>query len=393
MNVTLPALHKAQTSIGKSRARFRVVCCGRRFGKTRLAIVLALAEALQGGAVMWIAPSYDKAKIGWRLFEELCIQIPGAKINRGDHRLVFPGGGWINVLSADTQGGLRGEGLTLVIVDECAHIRNFMDIWEQEIRPSLTDRKGGAIFISTPKGFNHFYEFFRKADNSTAWQSWQLPSSLNPFLDPAELADAKKELPALVYRQEYDAEFVQLAGAMFRREWFEIIDQPPEITMYSRHWDIAASKSTQADMSSGSKVGMDKDGNGYILDVIRGRWEYPALLRIIAQTAQADGIQVRQSVETGGTQKGVLDLLLAEPVLAGIPFRGLVPTSDKIVRANSWLARAEQGRIKLIRGDWNGAWLDEVCSFPEGEHDDQVDSTSGAFSDLTDGGFEILFGA
>jgi predicted phage terminase large subunit-like protein len=374
-------MHKAQAEIQNSDARFRVVCCGRRFGKTRLAVTLALAEMLQGGAVLWIAPTHDKAMIGWRLFEELAGQIPGAIIQRGSGRIEY-GGGWIAVRSADSEGGLRGEGMSLVVVDEAAHIRELERIWQQEIRPALTDRKGRALFISTPGGFNYFYDLFRMADKDSDWQSWQLPSSANPFLDPAEIESARRELPALVFRQEYGAEFVQLSGAMFRREWFEIVERAPMLNAQARHWDLAATQKTTGDYSAGVKIGMADDGTVYVLDVVYGRWEWPALIRIISQTARADGSAVLQSVETAGVQRGMLDLLRAEPGLADISFRGVTPLADKIARANTWLARAEQGKVKLLRGEWNSAWLDEICAFPEAEHDDIVDATSGAFNSL-----------
>jgi len=385
MNITLPALHPRQAEIAHSEARFRVVCCGRRFGKTRLAVVLALAELLQGGAVMWVAPSFSKTEIGWRLFEELCVQLPMVTVRRGERRLTVPGGSWLSALSADSEGGLRGEGASLVIVDECAHVRDFTRIWETEIRPSLTDRKGRAVFISTPAGFNHFFELYRLGENgdNPEWKSWQLPSSENPFLDPTEIEAARKQLPALVFRQEYGAEFVQLIGAMFFRTYFEIVERHPALVTQARHWDLAASVKTQADYSAGARIGLDVDGNVYILDCVRGRWEWPALVRIIAQTALADGGDVQQSIETGGTQKGMLDLLLAEPSLAATSFRGITPVADKIARANTWLARAEQNKVKLLRGNWNAAWLDEICAFPEAEYDDMVDATSGAFATIS----------
>lgn len=393
MNITLPALHAKQSEIAHNPARYKVVDCGRRWGKTRLAVILAMAEMLKGGAVMWVAPSYDKANIGWRLFEELCIQLPMVNVMRGERRITTAAGGWINVLSADSQGGLRGEGASLVIVDECAHVRDFMRVWEQELRPALTDRKGKAVFISTPKGFNHFFELYRLGQTGGDWMSWQIPSSSNPFLDPKELESAAKDLPSLIYRQEYGAEFVQLAGAMFKREWFEIIETLPAMGKQSRHWDLAASQKTQADYTAGVKVGMTDTGDAIIQDVVHGRWDWASLVKVISQTALADGHGVSQTVETTGTQKGMLDLLLAEPSLAATPFRGINPVSDKITRANTWLARAEQHKVKLLRGAWNNAWLDEVCAFPESEHDDMVDGTSGAFTDLADTGFEILFGA
>jgi len=374
-------MHRAQAEIQSSNARFRVVCCGRRFGKTRLAVLIALAEMLQGGSVLWIAPTHDKAMIGWRLFEELVAQIPGVTVQRGNGRIEY-NGGWIAVRSADTEGGLRGEGLSLVVVDEAAHIRDLERIWQQELRPSLTDRKGRAVFISTPRGFNYFYDLFKMPERDADWQSWQFPSSANPFLDPAEIEAARRELPALVFRQEYLAEFVQLSGAMFRREWFEIVEGAPMLIAQVRHWDLAATSKTSGDYSAGVKVGLAADGTAYILDLVHGRWEWPTLLRIIGQTARADGPGVAQTIETAGVQRGMLDLLHAEPGLADIPFRGVKPLADKIARANTWLARAEQGKVKLLRGAWNAAWLDEVCAFPEAEHDDIVDATSGAFAGL-----------
>jgi predicted phage terminase large subunit-like protein len=367
--------------IAQSDARFRVVCCGRRFGKTRLAVLLSLAEMLQGGAVLWTAPTHDKAMIGWRLFEELAVQIPGVVVQRGSGRIEY-GSGWIAVRSADSEGGLRGEGLSLVVADEAAHIRDLERIWQQELRPSLTDRKGRALFISTPRGFNFFYDLFRTADRDAEWRSWQLPTLSNPFLDPAEIEAARRELPALVFRQEYMAEFVQLSGAMFRREWFEIVESVPTLTVQARHWDLAATSKTTGDYSAGVKVGLDADGTAYILDLVHGRWEWPALIRVIGQTARGDGPGVAQTIETVGVQRGMLDLLRAEPGLADIPFRGVTPLADKIARANTWLARAEQGKVKLLRAEWNAAWLNEICAFPEAEHDDIVDATSGAFSGL-----------
>ena len=267
ITVRLPALHKKQAEIASSPARFRVVCCGRRFGKTRLAVLLALDEALRGGAVMWVAPSFDKAMIGWRLFEELSMSLAGlVTLKRAERRIETVARGWISINSADSEGGLRGEGVSFVVVDEAAYIKNLQHIWETELRPALTDRQGRAVFISTPAGYNYFYDLFRMADSDSAWQSWQLPSSANPFLNAEELESARKQLPALVYRQGYEAEFVQLEGALFRREFFEIVDGEPAMERVARYWDLAASTKTLADYSAGVKVGMDKDGTVYVLD-------------------------------------------------------------------------------------------------------------------------------
>jgi len=306
-------------------------------------------------------------------------QIEVAKVNRAD-KMVMIGGGWAQVRSADSEGGIRGEGLDYVVFDEAAHTRNLKDIWEQEVRAALSDRRGHAMFISTPKGYNDFYELYKLAETDPDWHSWVVPSSENPYLDPSEIESAQRSLPALVFRQEYGAEFVQLAGAMFRREYFRIVDRSevPRLVDDVRFWDLAASTKTMADFTAGGRVGIDHDGNIWILDMFRRRVEWPELLRAFKVLATNDGGNIRQGVETAGTQRGFLDLLLAEPSLAGISLQGYTPEKDKITRAQPLLARAEQGKVYIVRADWTNALIDELCAFPETEHDDQVDALSGA---------------
>jgi predicted phage terminase large subunit-like protein len=387
MQVTMPPLHRGQRAIADDPSRFKVVACGRRYGKTRLGVSLCLAHALQNRAAWWIAPSYKIADVGWRLLTNLAVQIPGVGVKQGERRIEI-GRGWVQVRSADGEGGLRGEGLDFIVSDETAHIAHFDDIWQQELRPALSDRKGGAMFISTPKGYNHFWEMFNKVEQG--WRSFQHPSWDNPYLDPAEIEAAKRELPALVFRQEYGAEFVQLAGALFRREYFDVVDHAPFLDRQARFWDLASSTKTQADYTCGALVGIAGE-DVYILDVVRGRWEWPKAIVEIGKTARMDR-DIWQYIESGGTQKGMVDMLLAEPTLSNVPFTGVTPDKDKITRANPWLARAEQRHVHLVYGAWNKDFLDEVCGFPESEHDDQVDAVSGAVSALARANWFVLGG-
>jgi predicted phage terminase large subunit-like protein len=303
-------------------------------------------------------------------------QIPGAQPRLTERMIVYPGGGWVQVKSADNPATLRGEGLDLVVVDETAHIPKFVEAWQQSLRPALSDRQGRAIFISTPRGFNWFWELYKKAETEADWASFQHPTWDNPFIEPEEIESAKK-LPQLVFRQEYGAEFVQLAGALFRREWFQILQAVPNIS-YVRFWDLATSTKTSADFTVGVKTGLTNDASLIIADVVRGKWEWPQVVQIISQTALADGPGVVQGVETVGIQTGMYQTLMNEPALAGIAFRPVRVTKDKLTRALPWLARAEQRKVVLVQAEWNAAFLDEVCAFPEAQHDDQVDAVSGA---------------
>jgi predicted phage terminase large subunit-like protein len=370
--------------IAQSKTRFRVACAGRRFGKSRVGAVICIAAALQRHRAWWIAPNYPTAQVGWRTIQELAQQIPHAKIKLDDMRVTMPGGGWVQVRSAESPTSLRGEGLDLMVIDEAAHIPGLDDIWAQALRPALSDRRGGALFISTPKGHNEFYELYQNAETSAEWACWQFPTSANPHIAPTEIEAAKAQLPALVFRQEYGAEFVQLTGAMFRREYMDVIDNAPPC-QYVRAWDIAVTTKSSGDYTCGALCGLADDGRLVIADMVRGRWEWPDAVKIIARTARSDGQSVVQAIETVGTQTGMLQTLMRDPMLVDIAFRPASVHSDKITRVMPWLARAEQGKLALVRGAWNAALIDECCSFPEGEHDDQVDAVSAACNQLTEG--------
>lgn len=215
--VILPPLHRGQREIVSSPARFKVAACGRRFGKTRLGSALCLEAALRGGVAWWVAPTYPIASVGWRGIQTLARQVPGADIRQGDREIRFPGGGWLQVRSADDPDSLRGEGLDLAVLDECAFMREAA--WTQALRPALADKRGRALFLSTPKGRNWFYHLYLRGqdDGESEYASWNRPTLSNPFIDPAEVAEAERQMPDRWFRQEFSAEFLDDAGGVFRR--------------------------------------------------------------------------------------------------------------------------------------------------------------------------------
>lgn len=216
LTVKLPALLPAQKEIYASPARFRVLAAGRRWGKTRLAILLAFEAALRGGAAWWVAPSYLLANVGWRGLTKLSAQIPQAVVYKAERRIEFPSGGWIQIRSAADPQALRSEGLDFVALDECAFMQE--SVWTDALRPALADRQGKAIFISTPFGRNWFWRLYQRGlEDGVTWRSWTFPSSANPRLAEQELEEARKTMPEAVFRREFLAEFVDFGGAVFRR--------------------------------------------------------------------------------------------------------------------------------------------------------------------------------
>jgi len=155
MTVHPPKLHDGQRQVWNSPARFNVLACGRRWGKTRLGSVRCLKTASDGGRAWWVAPSYPVTQVGWRLIRNLLHRFQG----RRSTCLTS----WSRCPTADDPGQERRQprwppqrGLDFVTVDEAAFVRK--DAWVEELRPALMDRKGGAYFISTPKGHNWFWE-------------------------------------------------------------------------------------------------------------------------------------------------------------------------------------------------------------------------------------------
>lgn len=212
-----PALHPGQRRVAIHPARFHLTICGRRWGKTRLGALLCIRTAADGGRAWWVAPSYKMSKVGWRLIRRLAVQVPGADIQKAELSVAFPNGGEIQVRSADNPDSLRGEGLDFVVMDECAFMHE--EAWTEALRPALSDRKGRALFISTPKGRNWIWRLWQRCidEHDPEWHGWQLPTSDNPYIDPAEIEAARRGLPERIFAQEYLAQFLDDAGGVFRR--------------------------------------------------------------------------------------------------------------------------------------------------------------------------------
>jgi len=315
----------------------------------------------------------------------LANQIPGVTIHLQKRQFDFSavGGGWLQFRTAEEPDSLRGEGIDFVVFDEAAHVDNLETMWEQCVRPSLMDRRGDAWFISTPNGFNYFNSLYLRSREKADWASFQFPTSANPHIDASEIEELRASLPALVARQEIDAEFVQLAGALFKRQNIIVLETEPVGVSWVRSWDLAFTEKTTSDYTAGGKMGMTPDGTVVIADMVSGRMEWPDAVRCIANTARMDGTSVRQGIEVVSAQVGVLQTLLRDPLLLSHTFTPIEVHRDKLTRALPLVARSEQGKLAVVRGNWNQKFLDELCAFPESAHDDMVDACSGGMTLLT----------
>ena len=212
-----------QSDIFQSPDRFRVVVAGRRFGKTFLSTAELLNKALSepDQNVWYVAPTYKAAKeIAWDM---LTSQIPIEYIDKTNETALtinLKNGSSISLKGAEKPDNLRGSSLDFVVLDEFADMRK--EAWFEVIRPSLSDRQGGALFIGTPKGRNHFYDLYGKGvDDDEGWKSYQYTTIQGGNVPPDEIESARADLDERTFQQEYEAAFVSYSGVIyygFKRE-------------------------------------------------------------------------------------------------------------------------------------------------------------------------------
>jgi len=209
MRIELPEPHINQQRILDSSARFRVVMCGRRFGKSELSQIEIISHALRGYNVAYITPTYKLAKT---FFEKLTQVIPFEN-NKSDLIITFPTKGSVEFFTGERLDNLRGRKFHFVVIDEASFIPNLEDGWLNSIRPTLTDYKGRALFVSTPKGKNYFYSLFMNGGQD--WEAFKFSTYDNPYIDKDEIDDARRQLPEAVFEQEYMANPMENAANPF----------------------------------------------------------------------------------------------------------------------------------------------------------------------------------
>lgn len=213
LTVDLPELHLGQREIADHPARFKVVANGRRYGKTKLGVWLCTRTGLEGGRTWWVAPTYKIALEGWDTLTEFARQIPGSEISKTEKEVTWPGGGRTQVRSADDPQSLRGAGLDGVVLDEAAFIQQ--EAWTQALRPALSDRQGWALFISTPRGHNWFWELWEQAHQYEDWAAWRAPTLDNPFIPREEIELARRTSHPAAFAQEYEASFESVSNMVW----------------------------------------------------------------------------------------------------------------------------------------------------------------------------------
>ncbi|QDP49201.1 MAG: putative terminase large subunit [Prokaryotic dsDNA virus sp.] len=201
--------------------RFIVAVCGRRWGKSFGAAKEIELVITQPKKRAWVvAPTYQTAEKVFREVWNVMInekQMPTRRASYRDMYIEFEWGSVFEAKSADNPPSLVGEGLDLLVLDEAAKQKK--KTWEMYLRPTLSDRKGKAIFITTPEGYNWVYELFLRGKDDEEWYSFNSPSWENQYAysgpDDADLLEAKRNMSQEIFDQEYGSKFTSFAARVY----------------------------------------------------------------------------------------------------------------------------------------------------------------------------------
>ncbi len=252
------------------------------------------------------------------------------------------------------------------------------EVWEIIDLPALAEAQTGALadgeielLRSQPSAAED-----RAACGPVLMADWRRPGdALCPErFDAEKLAGIRSQIGTYPFSALYQQRPTPAEGAIFKREWFrDIVDAAPKGLRWFRGYDLAISTRTTADYTASFRVAMDGNGILYIADGFRERIEYPEQRRYLIERIRSERDTIH-GIEDSMHGKAIVQDIRREIRLMQHAFK-LVPVSnDKVTRALTWSPRAEDGKVKLVRGGWIEALLTELASFPNAEHDDQADA-------------------
>jgi phage terminase large subunit-like protein len=380
-----------QQEVYADKTRFKVVAAGRRCGKSRMAAISLLIEGLKcppGSAVLYVSPTMGQSRqIIWDLLLDLGREvIQSSHVNNLDITLI--NGARIYVRGADRPDTLRGVSLTYAVLDEVADIKP--EAWEQVIRASLSDKKGRALFIGTPKGRNWFYDTWVLGDAGTDedWKSWHFTTADNPLIDPKEIESAKKTLSTFAFKQEYMASFSNAGSNLFKEEWIKYGTEPSygsyfisvDLAGFEDVAKQAANAKKRLDESAICIVKVTDDGKWFVKEIKHGRWDIrTTAVNILMAIREYRPISI--GIEKGSLKNAVLpylsDLMRKSNIHAHVSdlTHGNRKKTDRIIWALQ--GRFEHGRVILNSDENWDDFTDQLLMFPAlGVHDDLPDALS-----------------
>jgi phage terminase large subunit-like protein len=362
----------------RSKARFRVLACGRRWGKSLLALMAALLAARRPNAVIWfVAPTFRMVDLHWRTLRRHLPQTYAGVLRQAERRLLCSNGAEIAFRSADNPDHLRGVGLDFLVVDEAAFVPDGATAWAEAMRPTLSDRRGQALIISTPRGHDWFHAMWLRGQEPEDPEvaSFHFPSASNPLLAPEEIEAARRELPARICAQEFEARFLDDGGCVFRGVRDAVSGDAPG--PYAGRFVVGVDWGKRDDFTV--FVVLDAERGAVVAIERYNRLDYVLQLQRLSALCER-----WRPMLVHAEQNAMGDPLIEQVERAGLPVRGFKTTAGSKARVIEALALAfDQGALSLPR---DAALLAELEAYtmepgrggsyrysaPAGLHDDCV---------------------
>jgi predicted phage terminase large subunit-like protein len=386
--VYLPQALPHQLPVLLSPARQKLVVCGRRWGKTGTGLMAtvmghgphrtAMAGAIDGATIWWVAPTFTIASIIWRQLKRATKDAWTEK-SETEHRIDLPGSGSIKVCSADNPDSLRGEGLDGLVIDEAAFLDK--EAWTASLRPALSDKQGWCMKLTTPNGYNWIKEEFDAAPGRTDWEAWQRPSSDNPLIGAEELREAELDMGPRAFAQEHLAQFCDTANAEFPGEYFREsiwFDEWPPLDSFAFRvmtLDPSKGKTDRSDYSAFILAGVARNG-AIFMDADLSRRDVRQIVR--------DGIELARGfdphavgVESNQFQEVLADNFAEAARESGymLPIHCFDNRLNKVTRIRATLTPfLSRGEIRVRRSRGGRLLVQQLRDFPCGDHDDGPDA-------------------
>jgi predicted phage terminase large subunit-like protein len=306
-------------------------------------------------------------------------------------------------------GGATGKGAHVLIIDDPIKNRQEAEsevyrdrVWDAYLNDLYTRLEpGGAIVVMMTRWHQDdlIGRLLRQGEDEQAetWERLRMPAqaeendqlgrargmALWPWRYPVErLIRIHRAVGDYVWTALFQQRPVPAEGGLFKRAWFVPVVDVPAMQAVVRFWDLAMSAKTTADYTVGVKIGLGVDWHYYVLDVARRQLEWGDVTGFLADTMLTDGPEVLQGIEEAGYMSRAVQDLNADHRLRQYAIYGYPVDKDKVTRALPVAAKFAAAQISPVQAFWNRDYIEELCSFPNGAHDDQVDATSGAWSML-----------
>jgi predicted phage terminase large subunit-like protein len=410
-----------------SEAPFAAIFGGRGSGKSGSGSQKALRKIMQGQSGAVINPDFENFKYStWPEFREWIpwnLVVPSQRYRQQasweasrPFSLVFMNGAKAYCKGLRDPDSARGPNLNWLWYDEGGRDDTGLG-WQIAVGGVRIGKNPQAWTTTTPKGTDHWcYKFFVEQDIPEEARNLfakTLEGRDCPLIEYefVSIQENIKNLDAGFYAnmmamygegylkaRELEGRFADEGGVLGNRAWFDgkvLQNYPDDTTVLNRirYWDLAASekkitgkRATDPDSTVGTRVAVTKDYPFIIEEQVAAQIIWHDIKKLIVETAQHDGpltvIAIEQEPGSGG--KNQVAEIASIPELAGYQVVGHNPRDygDKVMRAQIWFSKAQIGIIYMVAGDWNTAFLNQLASFPNGRHDDRIDSVSGAFCKL-----------